>query len=698
MTNATPGFQPPLSITDLFPRVHLTPPRTAPGTHSFPTEWRLAATELAARPLAAARRSQHAAAMPRISPLRPAVLIASLLFAAAPQVAAAEPCPGACPWRSVSVYGGVGAGEFRFPRGIAADDAGNLYTVEPETHRVQKLDPSGAPLDVWGGFGTGAGKLDHPEDLAVDAAHGAAFVTDTENERIVKYTTSGEFVSAWGWGVDDGSAAYQVCTSRCRGGLRGSGAGQLDNPRGIATDSTYVYVANWGNRRIEKFTTAGVHVSSWTIGAALERPQRLAAAGGKVYAGTTESRVWRFDTSGVPDGAWSGDGAAGGAGEFDYPMGIAVDGGNVYVVDEGNQRIVTLDSSGAFVAAWGTAGAGAGQLRDPGAIVATGGHVWVADSLNHRLQRFSPSGAHELTVGGIGAGDHVNPEDVAIAPSGQVYVVESGSDRIERMSAAGTALSTFGGEGSAPGQFSHPAGIAAGAAGLYVADSGNARVQRLGRAGGFIGAWTGSGLPGGGLSAPADVAQDARGNVYVVERLGNRVRMFDAAGNFLRSWGSAGSAPGQFKYPEGVAVDRAGNVYVADSGNDRVQRFDASGAYLGKWRSDLSYPTGIVTDAAGTVFVADTGHNRILRFDARGRLLAKWGSAGSGPGELSHPKGMAIDASNALWVADYGNHRLQRFCCLRRLRCGRTARRGGDGHHRAAHRSRRSCGARSVTR
>ena len=280
---------------------------------------------------------------------------------------------------------------------------------------MQKLDPSGAFISKWGGHGTAEGRFSFPYDIAVDAAHGGVYVIDNDNDRVQKFDTSGKFVSAWGWGVDDGSAAYQVCTQGCQAGTAGTGSGQFKGPRGIATDGTYVYVADWGNKRVQKFDLAGNIAGQWTIGAQ-EAPERIAAAGGKVYATTSKNVVWRFDSSGTPDNTWDGDGVKGssgtGAGQFDFPEGLAVDGTGVYVTDSGNQRIQKLSSGGAFVTMWGwgvadgssalqscsancqtgIAGSGDGQFNDPYAVAATGGNVWVADSYNHRVQRFGQAG------------------------------------------------------------------------------------------------------------------------------------------------------------------------------------------------------------------------------------------------------------------------------------------------------------------
>jgi DNA-binding beta-propeller fold protein YncE len=82
-------------------------------------------------------------------------------------------------------------------------------------------------------------------------------------------------------------------------GTTGSGDGQFVNPAlGIAPDSSdNIYVADWGNNRIQKFDSNGNFITKW---------------------GTQGS----------------------GDGQFDEPTGIAIDSsGNVYVVDRGNSRI-----------------------------------------------------------------------------------------------------------------------------------------------------------------------------------------------------------------------------------------------------------------------------------------------------------------------------------------------------------------------
>jgi DNA-binding beta-propeller fold protein YncE len=483
-------------------------------------------------------------------------------------------------------------GEFRAPYGIGTDAGGNLYVVEQDMHRVQKLDANGAFISKWGHDGTGAGELYFPYDIAVDAAHNAVYVADNDNDRIETFDTSGNFVSAWGWGVDDGSAAYQVCTQSCQAGITGSGAGQFNDPRGIATDGTHVYVTDRANKRVQKFDLAGNVTGQWSMGA--QQPERVAVAGGKVYVSTSSDVIWRFDTSGTPDPTWDGDGVSGssgtGAGQFDYPEGIAIDGTGVYVADSGNDRVVKLDSSGAFVTMWGWGVAdGSNALQTCSASCKRG----IRGSGPASSTPLRDGGDRRERVGGgllqppppavqpgrgspadgrvVRAGDFAGPTDVAVAPSGDLYVADMYGHNVQRFDAAGNPLARWD-----TGNQTYPSSVTPSASGVYVPvypghlklfdPSGNL-LDQLATLG----------------STSMGSTSDAAGNIYVADRTEDHVQKVDHAGNQLAVVGSSGSGDGQLDAPYDVAVDAAGNVYVVDTGNDRIQKFDAAGNFVLKW-------------------------------------------------------------------------------------------------------------------
>ena len=118
--------------------------------------------------------------------------------------------------------------------------------------------------------GAGADQLDDPHGIATSPVNHHVYVAERESRRISEYTAWGEFVRAFGWGVEDGSAELQVCTAvtGCQKGLTGSGPGQFGEsvvdgltyaaPNGVAVDASGdVYVMDLGNRRVQKFDSEG---------------------------------------------------------------------------------------------------------------------------------------------------------------------------------------------------------------------------------------------------------------------------------------------------------------------------------------------------------------------------------------------------------------------------------------------------------
>jgi DNA-binding beta-propeller fold protein YncE len=95
-----------------------------------------------------------------------------------------------------------------------------------------------------------------------------------------------------------------------------------------------------------------------------------------------------------------------GSGQFDAPIGVAVDAsGNVYVADGNNHRIQKFTGNGSYLTQWGTQGTADGQFDGPfGVAVDASGNVFVSEYNNRRIQSSrvaaltSPSGARRRTV------------------------------------------------------------------------------------------------------------------------------------------------------------------------------------------------------------------------------------------------------------------------------------------------------------
>jgi sugar lactone lactonase YvrE len=268
---------------------------------------------------------------------------------------------------------GIYDGQFSAPYGVAVDDCGNVYVADTNNHRIQKFTSTGDFITKWGGLGIGDGQFDSPMGVAVDGCNDV-YVADSGNERIQKFTSTGEFIAKWG-----GS---------------GFGDGQFYGLSGIAVDASgNVYVAEFVNDRIQKFSSTGDFITKWGV-------------------------------QGIYDG------------QFQWPSGIAVDAsGNVYVVD-GNSRIQKFSSAGDFITKWGGFGMGDGQFMFTGPFsgiaVDASGNVYVADSMNIRIQKFSSTGDFITKWGGPGSGLFEGPHGVAVDVSGAVYVADTWGHRIRK--------------------------------------------------------------------------------------------------------------------------------------------------------------------------------------------------------------------------------------------------------------------------
>jgi NHL repeat len=359
----------------------------------------------------------------------------------------------------------------------------------------------------YGMAGAGAGQLNFygGAGVATDSS-GDVYVVAGSNDRVDEFSAAGAFIKAYGWGVADGASQFETCTSSCQAGISGGGAGQFDQPEGVATDSSGdVYVVDSGNERVDEFSAAGAFIEAYGWGVA--------------------DGLYQFET--CTSTCQSGR-AGGGAGQFEEPGGIATDSsGDVYVGDNYNERIDEFSAAGAFIKAFGSTGYGAGQLEDPeGVATDSSGDVYVADSFNNRIDEFSAAGAFIEAYG---------------------WGVADGMGKFETC----TSTCQQGGQGGGAGQLNSPTGVATDSSGdVYVTDGANERVDEFSAAGAFIEAYgwgvadgmgkfetctstCQSGIFGAGageLSTPWGVAVDGSGDIYVADYDNERVDEFGAVG------------------------------------------------------------------------------------------------------------------------------------------------------------------------
>jgi len=247
---------------------------------------------------------------PRKSRLRTRLALvaagASLLLAAPSSASAAVP---PFLWQSpADGLKGEGAGRFKSPLGIAADPgSGHVYVTDSDNSRVSEFDAWGRFVKAWGWgvadgseepqtcgpgaspptatclpgtTGSGPGQFGAPPPafsftggplggIAVDAA-GDVYVADSENFRIQKFDSEGNFILAFGDEVNE-TTGGDVCTAAsghvCGRGTAGEGNAQFTQRFGkyLALGPAGTVFVGGLNGTIQEFGADGTFIEKITL-------------------------------------------------------------------------------------------------------------------------------------------------------------------------------------------------------------------------------------------------------------------------------------------------------------------------------------------------------------------------------------------------------------------------------------------------
>ena len=115
---------------------------------------------------------------------------------------------------------------------------------------------------------------------------------------------------------------------------------------------------------------------------------------------------------------------------FDRPWGVDVDcDGNIYVSEEGSNRIAKFTSDGKYVKSAGSRGAHVGELDGPRGVRVIRGLLYVAERNNSRVQVFDPSDLRPMEV--LCDGMPRLTTDVAASSCGHLFVSGTGSAAVQ---------------------------------------------------------------------------------------------------------------------------------------------------------------------------------------------------------------------------------------------------------------------------
>ncbi len=511
-------------------------------------------------------------------------------------------------------------------------------------------------VTMWGSQGSGDGEFQGPQAVAVDSA-GNVYVLDTGNNRVEKFDAAGAFMLAWGG--------------------PGQNQSEFDSPQGIAVDtSDFVYVADTGNHRIQKFNSAGTFLTEWGSQGSgdgqFESPIGITtdSADAVYVADSGNCRVQKFDSVGVSFGAWTVD--------FN-PFGIAVDGSNVYVSDNGG-RILKFNSAGVSLLEW--------AAGSPSHLAVDGAHrIFSVSTDQHIVQKFDGDGALVAEWGSEGAGESQfeAPRGIAVTDDNHVFVADTGNNRVQAFAlveppppAITSITPNYGTQGETVNVRIDGTGFLAGAA---------VRLQMDGHT--DITATDVTVVSGQRITCTVTLKDSQTLGAWAV-RVTNTDGQYAILANgfevvapvtspppetysFESMFGGQGSGDGEFNSPQGVTTDTAGNIYVVDRMNHRIQKFASDGTFLTKWGrnggdgsagagdGEFNSPQGIAIDAAGNLYVTDTWNNRVQKFTSAGEFITRWGSYGSDDTQFNTPLGIAVDEEGMVYVVDSQNSRVAKY-------------------------------------
>ena len=230
---------------------------------------------------------------------------------------------------------GTEKGQFETPAGVAVDSGGNLFVLDTGNCRIQRLDPEGKVLEVFGDPGSDNGLFNAPLRLAM-TTEGVLWVADTDNNRLQSFNTKGQFLTTVG--------------------SLGQDPGQFSRPIGMDFDASgNMWVVDSGNHRVQKFDRSMKNVL-------VSIPEK----------NEPSSKVGFFNT----------------------PWGVACDAtGTIYVTDTENHRVERFAKDGTYLTSFGTGGSKPGEFNKPTDIIIDRlGSLFVSDSGNNRIQKFDAQG------------------------------------------------------------------------------------------------------------------------------------------------------------------------------------------------------------------------------------------------------------------------------------------------------------------
>jgi sugar lactone lactonase YvrE len=511
---------------------------------------------------------------------------------------------------------GTGNGQFIDPRGIRILKNGDILVSD--STRIQRLTSSGVYVSTLGAIGTNS--ISSITDFDVDPA-GNVWVVDGLESKLKCLNSSGTVIRQFG--------------------VVGVGTGQLNSPSAVSVDRHgFVYVSEVQQRRVQKFTSKGIFVSTvaqFASTAASEvSPANLHVTQvGTVIVGLSgpngggsfhkpEFPQYRYQRTLI-----SGIGPAGIA--YDKVHGL-------YVSDHNNRRQLKVSLlDGSILAAF----SGQGMDRPQDVTVSKNGTVYVADTWNLRVQRFTSDGQWVQSYAGLGTGGTLH--SVAADEFDNFLYLPKTSDGAVLMHPNGTVLKKYGTKGTGNGGFANPWCVKFGVNNdLFISDGPNQLVQVFDVDGAFIRQF--SLLEDGG---PDKLAINEIGQVAVAPYW-NRgyFKIFDITNdNGTTVNDSNGIA---ISRPKGMVFLENNNLLVADAATGKIYIYEPY------YTADIVPPVSTLVRSPNVPSAEWTSSNVLISIDSTD-------AAGSGVKEIHYSVNMGTEqvvtgSTTSFTLSENGTH------------------------------------------
>jgi hypothetical protein len=292
----------------------------------------------------------------------------------------------------------------------------------------------------------------------------------------------------------------------------------------------------------------------------------------------------------------------------------------VYGVNSG-QDVIIYNTSMTAITVYGLNEKGEKRLNRPRGIAAhRGGDVYLADAGNNRIVHFFNPGRELKWVQALG--NMSAPQDVAISADRTVFVADTGNNRV-LVFRDDKLIQSW----DETGKFSSPSGIAATDSTdgwsfhkdnfVAVVDMNGQRLQKFSRDGSLLKTVTAAefGKPNAKLMY---AAIDYYSNVYVTDFNNHCVHKFDRDLNYLAMFGRMGNDEKEFIEPRGITIyKRFGQVLIDD--RESAQYYWVGTDVFNLRASKHQSPALLQLD----YFLTEPSYVTLEILDGRGSLLGK---------------------------------------------------------------------------